>query len=67
MVRMGVAFDWPSRYVEVLARLRDADAVQADLDPGAPTYVSPSVTPTTLPVKSSARAGDAHLLPPPAP
>jgi hypothetical protein len=47
MVRTGVAFDWPSRYVE--------DEPAAGVCPRSTVIVSPSVTPTTRPVKSSAR------------
>jgi hypothetical protein len=59
MVRTGVAFDWLPRYVEdesaagmsmpcrrILTRVRPHNTVS----------VSRSLTPTTLPVKSSARA-----------
>jgi hypothetical protein len=67
MVRTGVAFDWPSRYVEDEPAAGTSMPCRRTLTwmrPRSTVIVSPSVTPTTFPVKSSARAGDAHLLPP---
>jgi hypothetical protein len=68
MVRTGVAFDWLPRYAE------DEPAAETSMPcrwiltgvrPRSTVSESPSLTPTTWPVKLAARAGDAHL--PPAP
>jgi hypothetical protein len=65
MVRTGVAFDWLPRYAEdepAAGTSMPCRRILAGVRPRV--IVSPSVTPTTRSVKSSARAGDAHLLPP---
>jgi hypothetical protein len=59
MVRTGVAFDWPSRYVEdesAAGMSMPCRRTSTRVCPRNTVSVSRSLTPTTFPVKSSARA-----------
>ena len=61
MVHTGVAFDWLPRYTEAEPAAGMSMPCRRTLIGVRPrVIVSPSVTPTTRPVKSSAQAGEAQ-------